>query len=193
MFKAFGVDLPSTGTVFEREDGDRLAAARRRASRCWPRSRRLGARPACRRSRPCARAPCCRRRGSPESRTAAPIVLGIAAVALALGLFGERLPTGAVAAAGRGRVHPAVHRRRHDLLAPGAAARGRRGRTGERLGGAPGALAKDNATRNPSRTARTAGALMIGLALVTLVATLGASLKGTTRTRSRIRCERTTS
>ena len=47
--------------------------------------------------------------------------------------------------------------------------------------GAPGALAKDNATRNPSRTARTAGALMIGLALVTLVATLGASLKSTDR------------
>ena len=39
----------------------------------------------------------------------------------------------------------------------------------------------ENATRNPTRTARTAGALMIGLALVTLVATLGASLKGTNR------------
>jgi putative ABC transport system permease protein len=44
-----------------------------------------------------------------------------------------------------------------------------------------GSLAKDNATRNPARTARTAGALMIGLALVTFVATLGASLKGTTK------------
>ena len=61
------------------------------------------------------------------------------------------------------------------------------GAPGERFGGAPGALAKDNATRNPARTARTAGALMIGLALVTLVATLGASLKSTDRTRSRTR------
>jgi putative ABC transport system permease protein len=55
------------------------------------------------------------------------------------------------------------------------------GAPGQRFGGVAGALAKDNATRNPARTARTAGALMIGLALVTLVATLGASLKGTSR------------
>jgi putative ABC transport system permease protein len=55
------------------------------------------------------------------------------------------------------------------------------GAPGERFGGVAGELAKDNATRNPSRTARTAGALMIGLALVTLVATLGASLKSTTK------------
>jgi putative ABC transport system permease protein len=38
------------------------------------------------------------------------------------------------------------------------------------LGGAPGILARDNATRNPSRTASSASALMIGLALVTFVA-----------------------
>ena len=45
---------------------------------------------------------------------------------------------------------------------------------GARLGGAAGALARDNARRNPQRTASTAAALMIGLALVTLVATLAA-------------------
>ena len=38
------------------------------------------------------------------------------------------------------------------------------------LGGAPGILARDNATRNPARTASSASALMIGLALVTFVA-----------------------
>jgi putative ABC transport system permease protein len=38
------------------------------------------------------------------------------------------------------------------------------------IGGAPGILARDNATRNPARTASTASALMIGLALVTFVA-----------------------
>src|SRR5205823_3197050 len=35
------------------------------------------------------------------------------------------------------------------------------------IGGAPGILARDNASRNPARTASTASALMIGLALVT--------------------------
>jgi putative ABC transport system permease protein len=44
------------------------------------------------------------------------------------------------------------------------------------FGGAAGALARDNARRNPQRTASTAAALMIGLALVTLVATLAAGI-----------------
>ena len=47
---------------------------------------------------------------------------------------------------------------------------------GARFGGAAGALARDNARRNPQRTASTAAALMIGLALVTLVATLAGSI-----------------
>jgi len=41
----------------------------------------------------------------------------------------------------------------------------------------PGRLARDNAMRNPARTASTAAALMIGLALVTFVAVLSASVK----------------
>ena len=41
------------------------------------------------------------------------------------------------------------------------------------IGGAPGILARDNATRNPARTASKASALMIGLALVTFVAIFG--------------------
>jgi putative ABC transport system permease protein len=49
-----------------------------------------------------------------------------------------------------------------------------------RLAGAAGALARGNAIRNPSRTASTAAALMIGLALVTVVATLGAGLRHST-------------
>ena len=40
----------------------------------------------------------------------------------------------------------------------------------------PGSLARDNARRNPQRTASTASALMIGLALVTLVAVLAAGI-----------------
>jgi putative ABC transport system permease protein len=45
-----------------------------------------------------------------------------------------------------------------------------------RIGGAAGALARDNARRNPRRTASTASALMIGLALVTLVSILAAGI-----------------
>jgi putative ABC transport system permease protein len=50
-----------------------------------------------------------------------------------------------------------------------------------RLGGSAGKLARDNARRNPQRTASTAAALMIGLALVTLVATLAAGITNTFR------------
>jgi putative ABC transport system permease protein len=46
-----------------------------------------------------------------------------------------------------------------------------------RLGGAAGSLARGNAMRNPQRTASTASALMIGLALVTLVSVLASGLK----------------
>ena len=50
-----------------------------------------------------------------------------------------------------------------------------------KIGGAAGALARDNAQRNPQRTASTAAALMIGLALVTLVAVLAAGITSTFR------------
>ena len=46
-----------------------------------------------------------------------------------------------------------------------------------KFGGAAGALARGNAVRNPSRTASTASALMIGLTLVTLVGVLAAGLR----------------
>ncbi len=46
-----------------------------------------------------------------------------------------------------------------------------------RLGGSAGKLARANAVRNPGRTAATAAALMIGLALVTFVAVLGQVIK----------------
>jgi putative ABC transport system permease protein len=45
-----------------------------------------------------------------------------------------------------------------------------------KIGGAAGALARDNSRRNPQRTASTASALMIGLALVTLVSILAAGI-----------------
>ncbi|MDQ3822844.1 MAG: ABC transporter permease [Actinomycetota bacterium] len=48
---------------------------------------------------------------------------------------------------------------------------------GSRFGGLAGELARDNAMRNPNRTATTAAALMVGLALVTFVSILGQGLR----------------
>jgi putative ABC transport system permease protein len=50
-----------------------------------------------------------------------------------------------------------------------------------RIGGAAGRLATGNSLRNPGRTAATAAALMIGIALVTFVAVLGAGLRDSNR------------
>jgi putative ABC transport system permease protein len=50
-----------------------------------------------------------------------------------------------------------------------------------RYRGAAGQLARENAMRNPARTASTAAALMIGLARVTMVATLGRGLTSSDR------------
>jgi len=48
-----------------------------------------------------------------------------------------------------------------------------------RVFGEPGVLARENATRNPFRTASTASALVIGLALVTMASVVGTSVKET--------------
>ena len=47
----------------------------------------------------------------------------------------------------------------------------------QRLFGEPGLLARENAMRNPARTATTAAALMVGLGLVVFVAVFAQSLK----------------
>lgn len=49
------------------------------------------------------------------------------------------------------------------------------------IGGAAGRLASGNAVRNPGRTAATAAALMIGIALVACVATLASGMKASNR------------
>ena len=53
------------------------------------------------------------------------------------------------------------------------------GRPVRALFGVPGRLGRDNASRNPRRTASTAGALLIGLALMGLAAVVGESMKKT--------------
>jgi putative ABC transport system permease protein len=54
------------------------------------------------------------------------------------------------------------------------------GRPAERIGGSAGRLARRNAMRNPGRTAVTASALMIGVALVTLVTVVAQGLRDST-------------
>jgi putative ABC transport system permease protein len=179
MFKALGVDLPSQGTVLKTRTiivslvigvGITVLATispARKATRIPPIAAvREGA-------------------TLPQSRFAshpvtAGIVLGIAVVSLAAGLFAGLSTGGALILTGLGCIAlfvgvGLVSRR---LVRPLASVLGA---PGVRFGGAPGSLARDNSTRDPARTARTAGALVIGLALVTLVATLGAGLKSTDR------------
>ena len=55
------------------------------------------------------------------------------------------------------------------------------GRPGERIAGISGGLARRNAMRNPGRTAATAAALMIGIALVAFSAVLGAGMRESTK------------
>ena len=123
----------------------------------------------------------------PESRFArfrTPGSLGLTALgfaSLAFGLFGSGLgTTGVLAWMGLGAllIFVGVALFAAKLVRPLA---GALGAPAARIGGAAGKLARDNARRNPQRTASTAAALMIGLALVTLVATLAAGITSTFR------------
>ncbi|MBN1528582.1 MAG: ABC transporter permease [Thermoleophilaceae bacterium] len=55
------------------------------------------------------------------------------------------------------------------------------GKPGEKIAGIAGSLARRNAMRNPGRTAATAAALMIGIALVAFSAVLGAGMRESTK------------
>ena len=123
----------------------------------------------------------------PESRFARYRTLGSAAVtvlgfaAMLYGLFGTGLgTTGVLLWMGLGAllIFVGVAMLSVRVIRPLAAALGW---PATRLGGAAGMLARDNAQRNPQRTASTAAALMIGLALVTLVAVLAAGITSSFR------------
>ncbi len=98
------------------------------------------------------------------------VALSIALIAdglfVASGAFGVLLPL----AVGTLLLFVAIAMVSNRLIRPLAAFVGQ---PAERMGGAAGHLARENSIRNPRRTASTAAALMIGLALVTFVATLG--------------------
>ena len=179
LFSALGVDLPEAGTVIAHAHGHRLAARRHRRSRCSRASCPRGGPPACRRSRRSARARRCRpsrfAAHSAEDRRSACSLASLAAI--------SRRHVRRRAGAARGR---AAARRRRARRCSWASRCWRRslvkplarvvGWPARRAGGVAGDLAGANSVRNPSRTASTAAALMIGLTLVTVVAVLGAGM-----------------
>jgi putative ABC transport system permease protein len=110
-------------------------------------------------------------------RQAAVALVGVLGVALLVeGLFGGGAASSRLAAMGGGSllVFVAVAMTSRHAVRPLAALVGW---PLERLGHATGELARENSTRNPARTAITAAALMVGIALVVFVAVLAAGLK----------------
>ncbi|MGE3141649.1 MAG: FtsX-like permease family protein, partial [Thermoleophilia bacterium] len=116
---------------------------------------------------------------SRRSAVVAVVATALAGVALARGLMADGLATGdrmMMIGAGVLALFIGVAVVSSRLVRPIAAVVGwPLGRT------APGALARENAVRNPARTAATSAALMIGLALVTFVTVLGTGLGDTAR------------
>jgi len=107
------------------------------------------------------------------------LTIGLGFAALLYGLFGSGLGTTQVLlwmGVGALLIFVGVSLFAARLVRPLAASLGA---PAARFGGSAGKLARDNARRNPQRTASTASALMIGLALVTLVATLAAGITST--------------
>ena len=116
------------------------------------------------------------------------VLLGVVgftgAAVLAAGLFATGLGTAArllLLASGAAFLFIGIAFVSRWLIVPLASALGR---PFEALTGAAGLLARENSSRNPARTAvtagaLTAGALTVGLALVAFVATVGAGLRGT--------------
>ncbi len=107
-------------------------------------------------------------------------VFGIALTALggvvmALALFGALTPGEAWVGVGAATVFIGVALLSPRLVRPMASVVGR---PLETTRGVAGRLARENTTRNPGRTATTAAALMIGLALVSFVTVFAAGLKG---------------
>jgi putative ABC transport system permease protein len=107
------------------------------------------------------------------------LLAGLGFAALAYGLFGSGLSTTAILVLmglGALLIFFGVALFSSHLVVPLATVLGA---PGARIGGAAGVLARENAQRNPQRTGSTAAALMIGLALVTLVAMLAQGIRST--------------
>ena len=176
LFDAVGFTLPNSGIVFATSHGRRLDdrrghrdAGREPAAGDSRDARAADRRGARGRTLPPSRFPRFRTLGSA-------ILTALGFAALAYGLFGQHLgTTGVLVWMGVGAllIFVGVAMLSARFIRPLAWALGW---PATRMGGAAGALARDNARRNPQRTASTAAALMIGLALVTLVAVLAAGI-----------------
>src|ERR687895_1195754 len=180
VFKSFGIDLPNTGTVIAARTvvlalivgmAVTFAAALSpalRATRVSPMAALLEA-------------------ALPESRThgrvftAIAVLLMLGGIALTcLGLFGGLESNAAAGAVGGGAVALlfGVSMFSPRLVRPLASVAGW---PLERLRGITGRLARENAVRKPGRTAVTAAALMIGLAVVVFVTVFAAGISASIR------------
>jgi len=111
-----------------------------------------------------------------QVRTVIALVLTVLGIGLMVaGLFGALSPGEVAVGFGAGVTFIGVALISPRLVGPLASLVGR---PLERLRGVPGRLARENAVRHPGRTAATAAALMIGLALVSFVTVFAAGLKG---------------
>lgn len=116
---------------------------------------------------------------SGRRRTVFGLVFALAGIAfVALGLFGGADGTSAALSVGIGAVLVFIG---VAMLSPVIAVPTARalGWLPARIRGMAGRLARENAMRNPRRTASTAAALMIGLALISVVSIFSASIKST--------------
>jgi putative ABC transport system permease protein len=176
LFKAFGADLPAEGIVFRPRTlivsllaGTLITVV-------------AAAAPAVRATRVAPIAALQDAASLPRGRAArwrTPLASGLAligVVLLCLGLFGSASGGSAAAlvGAGAGVVFIGVGLLAFHIVRPLAAAVGA---PLERLRGVSGRLSRENATRNPRRTASTSAALMIGVALVAFVTVFAAGLK----------------
>jgi putative ABC transport system permease protein len=175
LFKALGIDLPATGTVIEPRTiivglvlgtGLTVLAAlipALRATRIAPvTGLREGAVIA-----------------TPKQRRRRELVGGVLATIgialMLLGLFEVLTPGAAWVGVGAGAVFIGTTLLSARLVTPLASVVGV---PLERTRGIAGRIARENTIRNPNRTASTAAALMIGLALVSFVTVFAAGLKG---------------
>ncbi len=122
--------------------------------------------------------PASSRRSRRLSTVAAALMLLGGAALIVNGLFGAGAATGRLASIGGGAVLVFVGVALVSRYAVGTLAWAI-GAPIQRALGATGRLARENAARNPGRTAITSAALMVGLGLVVFVAVFAASLKST--------------
>jgi putative ABC transport system permease protein len=176
LFKLFGADLPAEGITFE----PRTLIVSILVGTLITLVAAVG--PAIRATRVPPMAALQDASSLPRGRSArwrtplAGVIVLIGVVLLLLGLFGSASGGNAAAlvGAGAGVVFIGVGLLAFHIVRPLAMAVGK---PLEALSGVSGRLARENATRNPRRTASTSAALMIGVALVAFVTIFAAGLK----------------